>query len=198
MADSAQITPRSIPSLARSIVTGAIGFGLASLIVFATVAFGERWMYTNLGLTGAYIAWTALFILLGGAAFGSLVVDRWRLPKFYLLFGGAFFAYAAGWVTAYFALRGTIGEWVGSLTGSVLMAIVFALAFGALRSLIKLSAVLFLANSLGYFLGSILNDLIRGRAGMILWGVVYGLFLGAGIGLVLHMCQTTNRDLSSS
>ena len=176
---------------------GAIGFCLASLIVFATVAFGERWMYTNLGLTGAYIAWTALFILLGGAAFGSLVVDRWRLPKFYLLFGGAFFAYAAGWVTAYFVLRGTIGEWVGSLTGSVLMAIVFALAFGALRLLVKLSAVLFVANSLGYFLGSILNDSIRHGAGMILWGVAYGLFLGAGIGLVLHMCQTTNRDLSS-
>lgn len=59
-------------------------------------------MYANLGLTGAYVAWTALFILLGGAVFGSLVVQRWPLPKFYFLFGIAFFAYAIGWVSAYF------------------------------------------------------------------------------------------------
>ena len=44
-------------------------------------------MYTRLTVFGAYLAWTALFILLGGAVLGSLVVTRWRLPKFYLLFG---------------------------------------------------------------------------------------------------------------
>jgi hypothetical protein len=77
---------KPLPSLSKSIVTGAIGFGLASLCVFATVAFAERWMHQNLGLFGSYIAWIVLFILLSGAVFGSLVViDRWRLPKFYLL-----------------------------------------------------------------------------------------------------------------
>jgi len=90
-----------IPSLSRSILIGAIGFCLVSLVVFATVAFGERWMYRTLGLTGAYLAWTVLFILLGGAVLGSLVVGRWRLPRFYLIFGLAFFAYAAGWVAAF-------------------------------------------------------------------------------------------------
>jgi hypothetical protein len=187
----------TIPSLSRSILTGAIGFCLVSLLVFATVAFGERWMYRNLGDTGAYVAWTILFILLGGAAFGSLVVDRWRLPRFYLLFGAAFFAYATGWVTAYFVLRGTTGEWVGSLAGAVLMAIVFALGFGAIRSLLKLTAVLFLANSAGYFIGSTLNEVIRGRIGMLSWGLVYGLFLGAGIGMVLHICQTSSANSSN-
>ena len=58
------------PSLARSIITGAIGFGLVSLCVFATVAFAERWMYRNLGLSGSYLAWTVLFILLSGVVFG--------------------------------------------------------------------------------------------------------------------------------
>ena len=100
----------TIPSLARSIVTGAIGFCLVSLAVFATVAFAERWMYQNLGLWGAYLTWTVLFIVLSGAVFGSLVVGRWRLPKFYLLFGLAFFAYAAAWIIAYFILRNTAGE----------------------------------------------------------------------------------------
>src|SRR5262245_12937936 len=96
----------AFPSLAKSLVVGALGFGVVSLCVFATVAFGERWMYRNLGLTGAYLAWTVLFIVLGGGALGSLVVKRWRLPKFYLLYGLAFFLYAVGWVSAYFTLRG--------------------------------------------------------------------------------------------
>ena len=169
-----------------------MGFGVVSLCVFATVAFGERWMYTHLGLVGAYLGWTALFILLGGAVLGSLVVDRWRLPKFYLLYGAAFFAYAAGWVAAYFTLRGSAaGEWVGSLAGSILMAVVFAIGFGVSRSILKFSAILFAANSVGYFLGSALNDSIAGQVGMLLWGLVYGLSLGAGIGAVLHWAQSS-------
>lgn len=176
-------------SLRRSVLTGGAGFCLVSLCVFATVAFAERWMYARLGLAGAYVVWTALFILLGGGALGSLVKGRWRLPRFYLLFGLAFFAYAAGWVGAYFALRGAVGEWVGSLAGSVLMGVVLAVGFGAARSALNLSAVLFVANSAGYFLGSALNDSVGGRAGMLLWGAVYGLCLGAGLGAALHLAQ---------
>jgi hypothetical protein len=60
----------AIPSLARAIATGAIGFGLISLGVFATVAFAEASMYKMLGLLGAYLTWMVLFILLSGAVFG--------------------------------------------------------------------------------------------------------------------------------
>lgn len=173
-------------------ITGAIGFSVVSLIVFATVAFGERWMYRNLGLLGAYLVWTALFILLGGGVLGTLVAGRWRLPKFYLLYGLAFLFYAIGWVAAYFSLRGTAGEWVGSLAGSFLMALVFAVGFNMIRSTLKFSVLLFVANSLGYFIGSLLNDSVGGRGGMLLWGLVYGLFLGAGMGAVLHYCQVAS------
>ena len=190
--DQQNISPAT-PSLARSIATGAIGFGLVSVCVFATVAFAERWLYQTLGLLGAYLAWTVLFILLSGAVFGSLVVGRWRLPKFYFLFGLSFFAYAVGWVIAYFTLRNTAGEWLGSLAGSVLMAIVFAAGFGRLGSTLKLSAVLFVSNSLGYFLGSALHNSIGGRPGMLLWGVAYGVFFGAGIGAALHFVQQQRR-----
>ena len=190
--DHRNLSP-AVPSLAKSIATGAIGFGLVSLCVFATVAFAERWMYQTLGLVGAYLAWTVLFILLSGAVFGSLVVGRRRLPRFYFLFGLAFFAYAAGWVMAYFTLRNTAGEWLGSLAGSVLMAVVFAAGFGRLSSAGKLSAVLFVSNSLGYFLGSALNNSLGGRLGMLLWGVAYGLFFGAGIGAALHLVQQEQR-----
>lgn len=181
------------PSLARSIATGAIGFGAVSLCVFATVAFAERWMYQNLGLLGSYLAWIVLFIVLSGAVFGSLVVGRWRLPKFYFLFGLAFFAYAAAWMGAYFTLRNTTGEAIGSLAGSVLMAVVFAAGFGALRSTLKLSAVLFVSNFLGYFLGAALFNSLSEPSGMLLFGVVYGLLFGAGIGAALHLAQQQRR-----
>ena len=183
----------AVPSLTKSIATGAIGFGMVSLAVFATVAFAERWMYQNLGLWGAYVTWTVLFIVLSGAVFGSLVVGRWRLPKFYVLFGLAFFAYAVAWIIAYFVLRNTAGELVGSLAGSVLMAVVFATGFGSLRSTLKLSAVLFVSNCLGYFTGSALNESFGGQTGMLMWGVAYGLFFGAGIGAALHLVQQGSR-----
>jgi hypothetical protein len=176
-------------NIARSVATGAIGFGVVSLCVFATVAFGERWMYQNLGLFGSYITWTALFILLSGAVFGSLVTGRWRLPKFYLLWAVAFFAYAAAWMLAYFTLGRTAGELVGALAGSILMALVLATGFRTLKSTVKLSAVLFVSNSLGYFLGAALFESLSAPTGMLLFGVVYGLFFGAGIGAALHLVQ---------
>lgn len=184
---------KPIPSLTRATATAAIGFCAVSLCVFATVAFAERWMYAQFGVGGAYAIWTGLFIVLGGAALGSVVVGVWRLPKFYFLFAVAFFAYAAAWIGAYASLRSVAGEWLGSLIGSILMALVFATGFGALRSILKLALLLFVANSLGYFLGSALNDYFGGRAGMLLWGAVYGLFLGAGIGAVLQLAQVGER-----
>jgi hypothetical protein len=147
-------------------------------------------MYARLGLPGAYLAWSALFILLGGGVMGSLAVGRWRLPRFYLLFAPAFFAYAVGWVGAYFALRGAAGEWVGSFAGSLLMGSVLAFGFGAARSALKLSAALFVGHCVGYFLGSALNDSVGGSAGMLLWGAAYGLCLGAGLGAALYLAQS--------
>ena len=179
------------PSLSKSIITGAVGFGLVSLCVFATVAFAERWMYQNLGLWGSYIAWIVLFILLSGLVFGSLVVvDRWRLPKFYLLWAVAFFAYAAAWIIAYFTFGRTKGELIGALAGSVFMAVVLAAGFRTFRSTVKLSAVLFVSNTLGYFLGAALFDSLSEPIGMLLFGVVYGLFFGAGIGAALQLVQS--------
>ena len=190
----ASLASGAVPSLRRCLLTGGFGFGLASLCVFATVAYGERWMYSHLGLAGAYLTWTALFILLGGAALRPLIVRRDRLPRFFLLFGLAFLAYAVGWITSYFLLRGSVGEWAGSLSGSLLMALVFALGYRVARIVPALSAVLFAANSAGYFAGSALNAAIGGQWGMLLWGGVYGLCLGAGLGGSLYLIQTRRMD----
>lgn len=178
-----------VPSLARSIATGAIGFGVVSFCVFATAGFGEHWMYQTFGKLGAYLVWTVMFILLGGAVFGSIVVVRWRPPRFYLLFALAFFAYAAAWIVAYFMVPGTVGEVVGALAGSVLMALVFAAAFGAVRSTVKLAALIFILNALGYFLGAALLYSLQNAYGFLLFGIVYGVFFGAAIGASLHLVQ---------
>ena len=185
--------PQPIPpprTLAQSILAGGLGFGLASVVVFATVAFGEGWMYRRLGLAGAYAVWTVLFVLLGGGALAPLAPPTAgtgrRLP-FLGTFALAFLAYAAGWVGAYFTLGGAVGEWVGSLAGSLLLAFVLAAGLGVPRPAPRMAVLLFAANSAGYFLGSALYEGIGGQAGMILWGAVYGLCLGAGLGAALHL-----------
>ncbi|HEV8487249.1 MAG TPA: hypothetical protein VGV87_27120 [Blastocatellia bacterium] len=177
-------------SLRTSLLIGGLGFSLISLGIFATVAFAERWMYSHLGVSGAYLVWTILFILFGGLVFSLLVVEPNRRLRFHALFAGAFFSYAVGWVGAYFTVRGLFGEWLGSFLGSALMALVIAAGFGVLRSAPNLSALLFITNSAGYFFGSVLNDILRGKIGMLLWGAVYGLFLGAGLGAALYVAQS--------
>jgi hypothetical protein len=194
--NSFQMTPDrsgdalTVVSLKRSLITGAIGFGLVSLCVFATVAFAQGWMYKHLGVFGAYIVWIALFILLGGAALSPLVIGPRRLLRFYALFGVAFFAYGISWMESYFTLKNTTGEWIGSLAGSVSMALVFAAGFKALRSALVLSAVLFVANSIGYFGGLIFYSPLGEITGLLIWGAFYGLCLGAGLGAVLYIAQS--------
>jgi len=185
--------PSPIPSLGRSLLIGSFGFCFASLCVFATVAFAERWMYRNLGFSGAYVAWTVLFIFLGGALLSPLVIGPDRVWRFQIVFGMAFLLYAVGWVASYFTLRGIAGELAGSLLGSILMALAIALAFGVMKTFFAQTAALFIANSAGYFLGDLLNNSIRGKTGMLLWGIIYGLCLGAGLGLSIFLAQTPLR-----
>ncbi len=177
-------------SLKRSIVTGGIGFCIVSLCVFATVAFAQRWMYDRLGVTGAYIAWLTLFILLGGRALFPLVVGARRLLRFYAMFGAAFFMYGISWMAAYFTFKNAVGEWLGSFAGSVSMALVYAAGFRVLRSAPLLSALLFVANSIGYFFGSVFYYSFGRPAGLMLWGAFYGFCLGAGLGAVLYIAQS--------
>jgi hypothetical protein len=66
---------------------------------------------------------------------------------------------------------------------------VFAAAFRSPGSTVKLSAVLFVSNALGYFLGGALYYSIGGPFGMLLWGLLYGVCFGAGIGAALQFVQ---------
>jgi len=192
-----RIDKQSSPSLKRSILTGAIGFSLTSFIVFATVAFAQIWMYQHVGVTAAYLVWIALFILLGGGALSPLVKGSRNLMSFYALFGSAFFLYGVAWMSAYFMFKLGAGEWLGSLAGSVAMATVFAVAFRVARKILVFSAVLFVTNSAGYFLGSFLYYSWGRPAGLALWGAVYGALLGAGLGAVLYLAQSKQTRAST-
>lgn len=180
-------------ALVQAALRGALGFGLASLGVFGTVAFGERWMYQTLGLYGAYAVWTLLFIFPSAAALRSLVVDPARRRAFPLLFAAAFFLYAIGWMAGYFLLRKNWGEQpaegVASLFGSALLTLALAAGMGATQRFGRLFSVLFAANTAGYFLGGALYFVLGRPVGMLLWGVAYGVLFGAGLGTTIHLAQ---------
>ena len=181
---------RTAPSLKRSVITGAIGFCLVSLCIFATVAFAQMWMYKHLSVYGAYMVWIVLFILLGGKALSPLVIGPLRSWRFYALFGVAFFVYGISWMEAYFTFPNAAGEWIGSLAGSVSMALVFAAGFKSLRYTLILSAVLFVTNSIGYFGGLLFYSPLGEIKGLLVWGAFYGLCLGAGLGAVIYIAQS--------
>jgi len=196
--DSASVRARaSTPplSLSKSIMLGTVGFFIASIIVFGTVAFGERWMYRNLGQYRSYACWTVLFIMTGAAALKPLRLPGVSAASFYVTFGIAFLLYAVGWSAAYFLLGGGavlfggLSEWTASLAGSILMGITLAIGLGALSVSPKLIAILFVANSAGYFLGGAVSYTLHSRIGMVAWGAIFGLFLGAGLGATLFLAQ---------
>src|SRR5262245_39960546 len=186
--DSASVSARpsiSRLTLSRSVLLGTVGFFVASIAVFGTVAFGERWMYRNLGEYGSYACWTVLFILVGAAALNPLRFPSVSGPAFYATFGIAFLLYAVGWSAAYFLLGGGavlfggLSEWTASLAGSILMGLTLAIGLGALSVSPKLIPILFVANSAGYFLGGAVFYNLHSRSGMVAWGAIFGLFLGA-------------------
>lgn len=172
---------------------GALGFGLVSLGVFATVAFAERWMYQTLGQSGAYAVWTLLFIVPSEAALRTLVTDAARRKSFPLLFAAAFLLYAGGWMAGYFLLRKSWGEQpaelVAALLSSALLALALAAGFGATSRFGRLFGLLFATNTAGYFLGGALYFALGRPYGMLLWGVAYGGLLGAGLGAAIHQAQ---------
>ena len=166
---------------------GSLRFGLASLLVYATVAFGERWMYRHLGLLGSYGVWTLLFIGFGGLALKPLVVQPKAKRTFWRWFSLAFFAYAAGWMASYFTLRGAAGEWLGSLLGSATLGLVLAIVFGAKSRYARISARTVPRPFSRLFPGRVVAPLFsrenrHAALGRMLWA---GVWPGSGARLIL-------------
>jgi hypothetical protein len=209
-------TERIEPCACRihSTIRGSWGFALVSLIGFAPWAFAGGWFYKNAGEGGLYAASTIAFLAAAGLFLHPLVQGSNSILRFYKIFIPAFFAYAAIWCAAWFALRFGPGEWLGSFLGSFVFASLTGFGFGNYRGLLRAGFVMFVLHSTGYFLGGKLMHWLGGSEGRALldgmsksqiaaiaklsWGLLYGLGFGAGIGFAFWNFQTPRRDVPAS
>jgi hypothetical protein len=176
-------------SLSQSLGIGSVGFCFVSTVVFATVAFGERWLYNHLGVPLTYVFWTLLFILGGGTVAARLNRGFQSDARSYTVFALAFLLYSVGWTAAYFTLKTAARELLGVIAGTLLMSLTFTGASGAIRNLARIFLVLLLTNGAAYFAGRYVWRALGGQAGMIAWGVLFGLGLGLGLGYTFHVCR---------
>jgi hypothetical protein len=201
-----------VPSLAESVLRGAIGFTVVSVAGFAPWALGGRALHHALGEIGLYAVCALVFIALTGLFLHRLIIGPGSLVRFYLLFTMAFSAYAFCWTVAWILLRGHGGSVVGLLVGTSVMAWIFVRAFGAPDVFLQVATALFVLNALGYFAGGWSESAIarikidhligmtvdrktRLSIAMLSWGLCYGVGLGAGLGLAFHWCQGKARAL---
>jgi hypothetical protein len=183
------------PTLTASLLRGIVGFTLVSVGGFAPWPIFERW-FRSMGEMDLYIACLAMFIGLSGVCLHRLIIGPGSLPRFYKLFSLAFTAYAVVWVALWVCLRGDAGSIGGLLGGATAMGLVLAFAFNAPGSIVKAVVALFALNALGYYFGGRAAGklAIDHRAlGMLLWGVCFGIGLGAGLGLAFYFCQERAR-----
>jgi hypothetical protein len=184
------------PTLAESMLRGIVGFALISLAGFAPWAFCGGWFYPRVGEVGLYATCAAVFIGLSGVALHRLIIGPGSLSRFYKLFGLGFAAYSVGWIGCWMGIGGDKGSMAGLLCGTAAMGVIFAWAFDARCAALRIVGALFVPNAAGYFLGG----WIEWRLGvhhllgaMLLWGVLYGIGFGAGLGMAFYLCQTEAR-----
>lgn len=170
---------------AQAMGRGALGFGAVTMGVYASVAFGERWLYQTLTLPGAYALWTVMFLAGAPWVLGRLLVAPARRARFGWAFVLGFLAYAAAWTAAYFTVKRAPGEWLASGVGPLAMALVWVPMLGRWWHLLPVAAMLVVSHTVGYFTGSWLHGTLGGALGMLGWGVAHGLGFGAGMGWVI-------------
>jgi len=199
-----------IAGVGASLLHGIIGFTLLSVAGFAPWAVAGRWFHRNIGEGGLYGTCALVFIGLSGPLLHRLILGPGSLMRFYKLFGIAFAAYSILWIAGWMTLRGHPGSVVGLLAGTAAMGWILAIAFDAPGRTTKIVAALFVLNSIGYFAGGWIEGGVAGvkqlslfgsvwtkpaqiMLAKLLWGVSYGIGLGAGLGIAFYLCQTETR-----
>jgi hypothetical protein len=186
----------SLPSLAGSIARGTIGFTLVSIAGFVPWAVFGRTLYRNVGETGMYLVCAVVFIALSAPAMHRLILGPGSLGRFYKVFSLGFSLYSVLWIAGWYLQKGHIGSLIGLLTGTAALAWVLVRAFEAKGTFLKLTAILFLLNSAGYFIGGVVEGaLLREHrlVAMLSWGLFYGMGFGAGLGWAFHEVQREAR-----
>ena len=183
------------PTLGESLLRGVLGFTVVSVAGFSPWPIIGQWFHA-VGEVGLYVACTTVFIGLSGICLHRLIIGPGSLSRFYRLFSVAFVAYAVAWVAMWMWLRGDEGSIGGLLAGTAIMGGILAFAFAAQRAVLKIIVALFALNTLGYYVGGWVEGKLaidHRLAGMMLWGVCYGLGFGAGLGVAFYLCQERAR-----
>lgn len=186
------------PTLRASLVRGTFGFTVVSVAGFVPWAVFGYWLGQRIGEAGLYATCAFVFIGLAGLLMHPLILGPGSLSRFYKLFGVTFAAYSIAWIVGWMALRGHPGSIAGLLAGTAVMGWMLVAAFEARGELLKVVGSLFVLNSLGYFIGGVLEGAIYPHSALtakLIWGVCYGLGLGAGLGLAFYLCQGRARTL---
>jgi len=185
-----------LPTLGASVLRGIAGFTLLSVAGFLPWVIADLWL-RSMGEMQLYLACAAVFIGLSGLFLHRLILGPGSLPRFYKLFSIAFAAYAIVWVFFSMWLRGHLGSIAGLFGGTAVMGLILVLAFDAPRSLPLVIAALFTLNTAGYYAGSWIEGKLaidHRTAGMLLWGVSYGIGFGPGLGIAFHLFQQEARS----
>jgi hypothetical protein len=169
---------------------GIVAFGGASVVVFGSAALAEPRLYGALGVGGAYALWTLLYVVVAGTLLARLVPGRGNLPRFVGVFALGFALYSVGWCAGWFTLKWGWGELLGTLAGAALLHAVLVTAFGRGALFLKTFPVIAAAHLAGYFLGEGVWLLLKhSPLGMTLWGLIYGVLVGASLGWTLDRLQ---------
>jgi hypothetical protein len=180
--------------LFKALTAGSLGFCLVSTAVFASVAYGERTLYSSLGKIGAYVTWICFFILGAGFVLGRLVIGPGGISRFYGFFTVAFLIYSCVWMVSYFLFKGLIGEVIGTLAGGLILGMLFLAGFDVRKAAAGVVFTVLLGSTTGYFLGRFVWVSIPGTTGMVGWGVVYGLCFGMALSFAVYLSQAAVRD----
>ena len=191
----------AIPSLGGSIVRGALGFTVVSIAGFIPWAIFGRTLYRAIGEVGMYLVCAAVFLVLSSLLLHRLIIGPGSRARFAKVFTIAFSVYSILWIVGWMAFKGHTGSIVGLLAGCAAMGLILAIAFDALPRAVPIIAALFVLNTIGYFVGGWVEAAVfktHRVTAMLLWGVFYGLGLGAGLGVAFYLCQKKARDLIAS